>query len=161
MEVRWNGVSLTGRSWVTRFCYFEMEGRMGNTTKGLTDPPKPWGSVPPGSRPYPHPIPVNSEVDLCPLWNTLPSHCLTWSCLSLHAVPMFCPCRAVSCVLTPQLSVAGACPLSGISQNVGQHWMGCLFSPLVPSPEPGKESPFSPSVFPSAACALWQFLKFV
>ena len=36
VEVRWNGVSLTGSSWVTRFCYFEMEGRMGNTTKGLT-----------------------------------------------------------------------------------------------------------------------------
>ena len=110
VEVRWNGVSLTGRSWVTQFCYFEMEGRMGNTTKGLTDPPESWGFVPPGSRPYPHPIPVNSEVNLCPLWNTLPSLCLTWSCLSPHAVPMFWSCREVSCVLPPQLSVARACP---------------------------------------------------
>lgn len=55
VEVRWNGVSLTGRSWVTRFFYCEMEGRMGSTTKGLTDPPGPGGLCPQDLDPIPTP----------------------------------------------------------------------------------------------------------
>ena len=98
------------------FCYFEMEGHMGNTTKGLVDCPGSWGFAPPGSQPCPHPIPVNLEVSLSPPWDTLPSLCLAWSCLSLHTVPMFTSSREASCVLLPHqtrihLSVAKSCPL--------------------------------------------------